>query len=325
MAWRFKDFTFLKGTVNRFEIWAWSDYDTYDVCKVTAYCSTEAGIRWASQTLYRVGLSTLKSPEYKHEVHLVSKKSTKAGPNYGKTEISAILQMSPTAATAAMVSVGVPPEADTITLKPGALSVGPCAHRNNHGTYVKVRFNGYSVPFFYDKEKQFVPSLTEQAITREVGGVGAEAVFKVVVDNKDIILKRAIARPLNLSEIEDSAEHNLKILKGDGKGKYFSATPAEIADPTAELATVFVYDRRTGGSDSFAIIDNELYKVKGFITGWHMFNGYGENYLTQDYDLDYHQGSKIHRGFMRREDCEPLDPEDQFVREKIQRSMKKKL
>lgn len=319
--WNFRDFTHSRGNVNRFEIWAPYAGTGCDYCKVTTYCSTEAGVRWASRILHDISMSTMK-PDYKNEFNLMSKKSTKVGINHGRIEVSAIFNLTPEQAMAAMVNVGLPPETENVTIEPGALSVGPCTYRDEGGVYAKVRFNGYSIPFYFDKEGMVVKP-TEQAITHQVGGANAEAVFKVLVDNKDMLHKRAVTRPLNLSAIGEYAHHNLKILIGDGTGKYYSATKEQMAVPDADLVTVFSYDY----SDCFAVIADQVYKVKGFISGYGIAQGRTEleSLTTGIYNLDYNYGPKTHHGYMRLQDCELLDPEDMFVREKIERSIKAKL
>lgn len=323
MAWNFRDFTHRKGNVNRFEIWSYSSTSGDDYCKVTTFCQTEAGVKWATEVLYNISMSMIKSPDFRSDFNLTTKKSSKSGMNHGRIEVAAIFNLSPEAMMAAMVNVGLPPEAEKVTIEPGALSVGPCAYRDENGTYAKVRFNGFSIPFYFNKEG-FVLVPTEKAITHQVGGANAEAVFKVLVDNKVMLHKRAITRPLNLSNIGEYAKHNLKILIGDGNGRYYSATKEEMAVPNANLATVFSYDYY----DTFAVIDEKVYRVNGFISGYNL----GNHNMKEDdclskglYNLDYQYGSKTHKGYLRFKDCVPLDEEDMFVREKIERSIQAKL
>jgi hypothetical protein len=146
-----------------------------------------------------------------------------------------------------------------------------------------------------------------------------------LVDNKDLIHKRALTRALNLSKIDDYATHNLKILKDGGDGKFYTAEPSEIADPKAKLATLFCY----GYQQNFAVIDDEIYRLKGVVSGYTIYyNGEaGAEARLSDgyYDMNYAIGNKTFRGYLRMADCVKLDPRDQYVREKIGRSMKAKL
>lgn len=321
-TWKFRDFTHHSGNVGRFEVWCYNPNYSYDHCKVATYCQTDAGVKWASQVYYDLAISKMKSPDFKIELHIQTKKSKTAGVNFGRIEVAAILDMPPAAAMAALLNVANAPEAEVLDIKPGALSVGPCAWRSEDGTFVRVRFNGFSIPFFFDKEN-FLPAPTQKLVTKEVGGSAAEAAFKVLVDNKEILHKRAVERPLNLCGIADYAQHNLKVLKGDGTGKYFTATQAEMADPKSDLITVFTYGYR----ESFAVIKDEVYKVKGFVNGYDVFTK-GASALPNENStsyMDYQYGNNVIKGYLRIQDCIPLDPEDQFVREKIGRSLKAKL
>lgn len=326
--WRFKDFTFHKGNINRFEIYGYTKATGYDWCKVLAYCQSEAGIRWASGALYSLATKSLSDKNLNHDFFVQSRPYRKAGPNHNKTEVAAILNVSPEAALAALIDAGAPPEVETVVIKPGALSVAPCAHRagaKDFGpgeTYVKVRFNGYSIPFYFNKEG-WIPDITLKAVTKKVGGGNAEAAYKVLEDNHKMLHKRALERSLNLSEIDDYAQHNLTIMKLGEGGHYYTASQAEMADPNAELATIFSY----GYYKCFAMIKDQIYTVKGFISGYNLFYGRtGDDALQNGiWHLDYSWGDKTHKGYMRMSDCVPLDPEDGYVREKIERSMKAKL
>jgi hypothetical protein len=323
-SWRFKDFGHQRDSVGRFEVWGYHQNYGVDYCKVVCYCQTDAGIKWAMQTYHDIAISNLKGPDFKLELNMQVKKSKIAGPNFGRSEVSAIFGMKPEAIAIALANTTTPPESEDLIIKPGTISVGPCAWRTQEGMYVKVRFNGFSVPFFFTKD-EFLPTPTQKAIAKEVGGASGEAAFKVLVDNKDMLHKRALERPLNLSDIADYAQHNVKIMKGDGKGRYYSATPAEISDPSSELVTVFNY----GYSAAFAVINDEVFKVKGFVNGFNIFHNRSTDdpqpTETHTYNLDYNWGDQLIKGYLRRIDCVPLDPEDQFVREKIGRSLKAKL
>jgi hypothetical protein len=303
---------------------SYSSTDTYDACKAVIYCATEAGVRWASRVLYDISVENIMGPDFKHEFNVMSKKCKKPGPNHGRIEVSAVLNFTPDAAIAALIKTGLSPETEELVLKPGSLSVGPCSYEDETGIYVKVRFNGFSVPFYFN-EKRFLPDFTEQAVTKQIGGVNAEAAYKIVTDNQDLIYKRAVTRALNLSNIDDYATHNLKILKGDNDGRFYTATQSEIADPKAKLASLFSYGYRS----TFAVIDDEVYKVKGVVSGYQLYNSgerLAENQLTDGhYDLNYVHGGITYRGYLRCADCTKLDPRDQYVREKIGRSMKAKL
>lgn len=326
--WRFKDFTFHKGNINHFTIFGYTQATGYDWCKVVAYCQSEAGVRWASSALYNLSTKSLSEKKLDHDFTVQSRVCRKAGPNHNKHEVAAILNLSPEAALAALIEVGSPPEAETVVLKPGALSVAPCAHRahdNDFGpgqTYVRVRFNGFSIPFYFNKE-DWIPDITLKAVTKQVGGANAEAAYKVLVDNSKMLHKRALERSLNLSEIDDYAQHNLAIMKKGEHGHYYTASQAEMADPNSELASVFSY----GYSKCFAMIKDQIYTVKGFISGYNLYYGRtGDDALQSGvWNLDYSWGDKTYRGYMRLKDCVPLDPEDGYVREKIERSMKAKL
>lgn len=326
--WRFKDFPHHRGNVGRFSIWGYTPSgSSYDYCKITTFCVTADGVKWASKTLHELSLTTIEERKPSHDFNIMSRECRKAGIHHGQTEVSVVINLSVEAALAALVNVGAPPEVETITIKPGALSVGPCSYRDDsRRTYVKVRFNGYSVPFYFN-QKEFLSESTFQALVKQVGGAAAEAAFKVLVDHQDVLHKRALERALNLSRIDDYAQHNLLIMKRAPDQNFYTATQAEMAEPDADLATVFTYPSVTDYYNSFAVIKDVVYSVKGFISGYNLFYGRkGDDALSNaPYNIDYDNGKTKFKGYMRPIDCVPLDPEDEYVREKIARSMKAKL
>lgn len=324
-TWKFRDFTHRKGDIGRFEIWSYSATDTYDVCKIVSYCQSDAIAKWVAKTLYEMAMNAIPE-KYDFKFNITSKKYKVSGPKYNTIEVSALVSMTPAAVIASIAKYAGAPPVEELVVKPDALSVGPCAWEDKYGIYAKVRFNGYSVPFYYDNEK-FIESTTKHAISEQIGAAYAGPVMKVLQENVKMLHERAVTRPLNLSGIEDYAKHNITILKGDGNGRYYSATNTEIADPNAEIATVFSY----GWNHTFAVIDDKVYKVKGVIAG-HQLSNLKNPIKDEDkafseswYNLDYEWGSGKAKGYMRMKDCIPLDPRDQYVREKIGRSMKAKL
>lgn len=324
MSWKFRDFSHRKGEAGRFEIWSYSNTDTYDVCKVLTYCQTDTGARWAAKVLFEVAIDKLVSPECRFDFNVTSKKYRGAGPKHNAIEVGVIINLSPSAAMAAITKHGGSPPAEDLVIKPGAVSVGPCAWQDEFGTYVKVRFDGHSVPFYYN-DKEFLIEATTKAAHKEVGGTFADAIVKVLVDNAKMLHERAVTRPLNLSKIDDYAQHNIKVLKGDGTGRYRPATPAELADPKAEIATVFSY----GMEHNFVVIDDDIYKIHAIVSGYKMLQNKGdeEKSLADSlYSISYELNTtSAEKGYLRLQDCQLIDPRDQYVREKIGRSVKAKL
>lgn len=321
--WKFRDFTHRRAEINGFEIMSYSATDSYDACKAVMYCQTDVGARWAAKTLFEIAHLAITGTNPRFEFNIQTKKYKNPGPKFNSIEVSAVMGFTPDALVAAIIRMGGAPPLESLDIKPGALSVGPCAYEDALGIFIKVRFNGYSVPFYFNSEK-FLAEPTKTEIIRTVGSAYAGAIMKVLQDNEKTLYKRATTKALNLSKIDDYAEHNIKIMKGDGKGKYFSADVNEIADPNAELITLFSY----GYDDTFALINDEVYRVNGIISG------YSLNYLNQSedqcftpalYNLDYDSGQRVYKGYLRRKDCVLLDPRDQYVRQKIGRSVKAKL
>lgn len=319
--WRFRDFTISKGHVGRFEVFSYSENDTYDYCKVVVYCRTEAAGTWITNALHQIALSTFVGPDFKYEFTSIAKKCRRPGPNFGKTELSFILNMKHNEAANKLARVGVPPE--ELEVKADKISVGPCAFLADGKKYVKVRFNGMSVRFYFD-DNDWLPVETEKSTTCNIGGVAADGVYKLLADHASMLHKRAVTRPLNFSEVEDYAHHNLTILKGDASGCFYPASNAEIAEPDAKLAYVFDY----GYNHIFAVINDVFYKVAGFISGYQLYTNPGAANLDPypgTYNLVFKTNGKTYNGYMRSSDCTLLDPRDQFVKEKITRSMKAKL
>jgi len=208
------------------------------------------------------------------------------------------------------------------------LSVGPSMFLDTklNAKYVKVRFDGASVPFYFDDySKIWLKDLTEQSIRelKEFGPTLIETILNILIQNKDTILERALLRPLNLSNISEYGEHVMKYYKKVAADEWIMIdTSKSLANPNVEMAIVFMYSGTDRTSKYFALIEDNIYKISTFYNkSWSGYNkSAGKSWYRQA-----HQGHIPEEVKFVNTDLTPIDPSDQYVRERIARAMKAKL
>lgn len=226
-------------------------------------------------------------------------------------------------------------------LKTDKLSVGPCAFKADHLRYVKVRFDGVSVPFYFD-DSNWDQQTTRQAILKLSGRAATDSIMTILSNYSLIILERAKSRLLNLSEIPEYGEAQIEffdevkypstlyrhfvgnkyITKGDAIYKIMAKNSSKLADPLCKPIPVYRF-----GSQWFTVIDDNVYSIPGFYNKRHAYaavdnihldaNGHtyadGEdNWITDNSVLSF-------RTLIR------VSADDQYVHEKVARAMRAKL
>lgn len=238
------------------------------------------------------------------------------------------------------------PMPTNITLKTDKLSVGPCAFpASEHDTseldrrYVKVRFDGVSVPFYFNhKTKTWDKGLTKQQILKQTGKTAADSIVPVLECHTSLILERAAQRLLNLSGIPEYGEMKINwFVDVDQKSKTYKFFVKE--DIISEGDTIYIYNKDNKalanpaykpvpvfmfGSKYFAAVDDKIYKVPGFYhtnTRWE----YNSNkYVEDGYSTTVNSYLSEH-AILSFRDLKQIPTDDQYVREKIVRAVKAKL
>jgi hypothetical protein len=250
---------------------------------------------------------------------------------------------------------------DDKTYKTEKLSVGPSVHKDRRGRYVKVRFDGLSVPYYFDDK--FLPNPTWDSLKRELGSLNKAArVLGILKQHSSLILGRAKKRPFNLSGIDEYAKHSMIYFEDVGDEIYRFVSQSEkiesavLANPSYKPILVFSYGwshrNPTGLRDYVLIGDDEVKKVKNYyIIDWSKVKGAveanpygGQGYVNwqklpalqekvrkRPFDLSMYKteperystrdGLHIFKG----SELTEVDKEDEYLRVKVQRACKAKL
>ena len=226
------------------------------------------------------------------------------------------------------------------TFDTSKLSVGPCAYRENGKTFVKVRFDGISIPFFFDN-KTWDREATHKALTELNGPALANDFVEIMATHQTTILERALERPFNLSGIHEYAQHRVEYWIETPDGVFQSIKPDSplMSVPGAKVFPVasYGYAYRERKLFDFVLFEDELYRIIGYheLRDTHAYskiNGQWEsiNYKVEQYspklfkvDSSPYAGGE-HLAFTMA-DIEKVAAEDTFVREKLIRTLKAKL
>lgn len=232
------------------------------------------------------------------------------------------------------------PEINATDFDTSKLSVGPCSYAdglNKNIKYVKVRFDGVSIPVYFDSDKILLDRTSE--ILKPLNGpILAAKLIDTISSYTAIILERAKERPLNLSGIDEYARHEMSYwLKGSTLGDkttYFhkiSADSPYMSKPDSKVYPLcsYGYDWKAGMAHAYLLIDDVFYHVSGFRN-----RAYRQNQTTK-FDLnsfvqhDYTELYAIYCGgdfafFTSKELCE-VPADDMFVRSKALRTLKAKI
>jgi len=215
------------------------------------------------------------------------------------------------------------------------LSVGPCAYRaDDQSKYVKVRFDGVSIPVYFNNEKLLLGKTTNE-LQPTYGPAMTDVLIKSISDHATVIFERASKRPLNLSGIPEYALHQMSYwiaMAGECDGIYHivpSNSPL-ISVPGTKVYPLcsYGYDWRAKKSHAFILIDDVFYNVKGFrvYNNYHKQTKFDPNTFDSS---DYHQNINYSyygdMAFFTRNELEEVPADDTFVREKALRTLKAKI
>ena len=225
------------------------------------------------------------------------------------------------------------------------LSVGPCAYLDSDGhRYVKVRFDGVSIPFYIINDK-WESSMTTDALTKQSGPALADKFTNILGQYEATILERAKERKLNKSGIPEYAQHHITywVEIPNGVFQRVKEDSPYMSAPGTKIYPVCAYGYQYKGRklNDFALIDDVLYNVLGYYAKrevWATTPNYSNNYqgVKLKYDLqDYNKSlfgeersvSTYHDNYyvFTRADMVKVDDDDTFVKEKVIRTLKVKL
>jgi hypothetical protein len=220
------------------------------------------------------------------------------------------------------------------------LSVGPCAYRENGKAFVKVRFDGISIPFFL-KDKTWDREATHKALVELNGPALAADFIEIMSTYQTTILDRALERPLNLSGIHEYAQHKVDYWIESPIGVFQSIEPNSplMSVPGAKIFPVatYGYAYRERNLFDFVLFEDELYRINGYheLQDAHSYNKINGQWESLDYKVnDYNarlftdDASPFARSknmVFTMADVGKIDAADTFVREKLIRTLKAKL
>lgn len=184
-----------------------------------------------------------------------------------------------------------------------------CAWKHGKYKYVTVRFAGYSVKYFFNKN-----GYNRQKTKNDLDDRWSDGMINKIMEilDRPEILERATTKDTNTSGIGVSSPIEMHLVKPTKEGWKF-ATSKEISDPSIEPA--FVLDE---GGKQFLVDGKRLYLINR-ITHIKDKDGYG-------YSNDHYIGSDpIEKGVsIKKNDVQPTKV-DPFTKKRIERAIKRKL
>lgn len=226
------------------------------------------------------------------------------------------------------------------------LSVGPCAYLDGENyRYVKVRFDGVSIPF-YIVNGQWDKTRTLEAITKQTGPALAIKFTDILTTYESTVLERAKERKLNKSGIPEYAQHHIAywVETPTGVFQHVKQDSSEMSMPNAKVhpSCVYGYQYRARRLNDFILIDDMLYNIKQYHSrreNWIQAPHYTNNYQgikvpyeLKDYrpdlfnDTDQEHSTRGEEPYaITYKDLVKVDDDDTFVKEKVLRTLKAKL
>ena len=248
---------------------------------------------------------------------------------------------------------------------PEKLSVGPCRYQDKNTEFVKVRFQGYSIPFYFSKGGQWERAATLAAAKAELpndpGTV--QEIIELFASNSTVdrttaadIIEKAQTRPMNKSQIVESGSFspkfyvpvsykNIRITKNpntwetekaDFDGYKSVVEKNEMAVPGLIPVAVFNftcqptkdqygYSRRN--HLLVVVTEDKVYSVKRY----YHWRGQSNRNKSPHTDPNAYLAVSEDMYYLRDEsyikmsDLKVLDEEDAFVRERAGRALSRKL
>lgn len=230
----------------------------------------------------------------------------------------------------------------TRSFKTDKLSVAPCAFQTNDGhKYVRVRFDGISVPFFINT-KGWDQNLTRQYLIKCLDPGLVDSILKSIDNHLSSIIARVKERPLNLSRISEYGQNRLTYWEEKSPGKFIHLSADEVkivtAKPDYDPVIVYSFDRSRnlvdqsrnaydGWSGHFTAFNEKLYSIPGFYSPKMTFDYNTKKQIASgEYHPDYTQylyGTS--KSMFKLADCKLVPSEDEYIRTKVGRTIKAKI
>jgi hypothetical protein len=223
----------------------------------------------------------------------------------------------------------IPLEAETIEFGKEGWSVGPCIFKKlteskwgtRKGTYVKVRFNKMSIPFYLDETRKIWQKDQTHAglMVENSTRIASASIMTFLEKNETEILSRVAERPFNKSGIgEYDPPHvsffnkvgtNFKLMFHQGASN--KVDQSKLADPAYKPVVTLLYSKTYGDNNwrdiIVAVIDDKMYEVTKY-----------------DSDNSWHSWTDKNTSF-KEKDLKDIDPADEYVRERAERALRAKL
>lgn len=222
------------------------------------------------------------------------------------------------------------------------LSVGPCSYKDERGTYVKVRFDGMSLPVYVVGDKLDLVA-TDSTLLKEFGPALATKFAGILAEYESVIVTRAKDRPLNLSGVPEYAKHEISywIKLND----YYHRVPVDspyLSKPGTVVYPVCYYGQTWRDSKCYAyvMIEDELYNIAGFY-GANYYNSYNSwntgattpkkepDFTLEKFDITNYSKSRAlymsDKSYFTNAELTKVTDADMFVKEKAIRTLKAKL
>lgn len=302
------------GRVSAFNLYTSNAYENFVL--VIATCPTASPlVHWAAKVLTDATLDFMTNPVKVN----ISVYDTLSKDNNKFTCVHAIIQADSRLLMSYFKDLNLTPPNDVKSrLDPSTITVGPCLYRTPGGAkYIKVRMSGYSVPFVMDASiMNWCKTETKQAILKNnrIGGYLLDQIFIALESRSEFIMDRARQKPLNLSMIDEYGKYRMWFYREPEEGVYEPAVKTDLAHPDYKPVIVF----EIGKLKHFIMIEDKFYKISAFTS-------------RRDFD-DHGQPAKVvtppveaRDGYLLIADCKPLDPDDTFTVEKIDRCIKHNL
>lgn len=369
---RSEDFTKLYKECGSFNVYEYESNQWYkNECCVKVICPINND-ELAKQIVMKLAEMLIALTDFKHNNQYVIRTKIQKTHNHKVQNISAIVWMSQPKLLSTGKGRACEVAAEWLeancqsfrienaedTYDTSKLSVGPCSYKDERGTFVKVRFDGMSLPAYVMNGKLDL-STTDASLLKEFGPSLATKFSGILSQYESVIVTRAKDRPLNLSEVPEYAKHEISywikqnnsfITDLDATAvtvnqmDYYHRVPADspyLSKPGTVIYPVCYYGQTWRDSKCYAyvMIEDELYNIAGFFNANYHYNSYnswnvGTPKTEQVFSLEkfdpanYSQTRSLYiseKSYFTAAELTKVTDDDMFVKEKAIRTLKAKL
>lgn len=194
-----------------------------------------------------------------------------------------------------------------------------CAFKeNNSSKYVKVRFAGFSVQFYFNNQK-WLKSKTEEEL--DLVPTKKKLVMRVLEANADMILERARGKAVNSSGIGISTPIELHVLLPDNKGWKLALDNKAVNNPDVTPVLLLREDSYET-KNNYLIDENNVYTVTAWSRKKADYEWGAQNQGPMVEDLRFVEKDKSLRILPKH--LAPAQLDD-FTKKRIERAIKRRL